>query len=94
MELIKNDEFVADLNKKQLSVVASFEVEYPLAESGFLFETIHGHIASLPIAEGRYLPHDKGNPRRMDKDDFAFLSALGDDVRWVEFAVDKIKVGF
>lgn len=89
----KNDSDVRDLSAASSAMLETIIAKYHLNNSVCLFETLHGHIAKLTSKEGRFIPGTEGQPARVDKNDFEFLSALP-GFRWVEFATDNIKIGF
>lgn len=92
-KLIKNDDHVRDLSPAQEQIITRIFEHYKdvMIEQVVLFETIHGHIAQFTKQGGRFFVRDKGRPGRFDLDDLRVLRDPG--VRWVEFAVDWLKVG-
>ena len=89
MNIIKNDEFVADLSEEQLAKLAKL-IDDSYEDDVFLFETIHGHIAEFKKKEGRYIPGSEDSPARLTMEDFALFQEVG--VRWVEVACGWLKV--
>ena len=65
MKLKLNGDDVKPLNETQIEAVSRFEGQYPLEDSAWVDETIHGHIVTMSIREDRCIPHQAGQPMRL-----------------------------
>lgn len=94
MNIVKNDPSVKPASADQIALIKRVIEEYPLDDTIYLDETIHGHIAQFNFEDGYFIPLQKGTPARLDKDLLKFWSDIADDLRWFEISHGLIKIAF
>ena len=94
MNLIKNDPYVASIDCAKMALIRQVFDKYPIQDKVYLFETIHGHIATLNFKAGRFLPHQENTPARLDNEELQFWIQLAPKLRWFEVGHGIIEIAF
>lgn len=89
MEIKYADPFVTEITKVDISMIEQFKSRFGLSDSKcFIFETVHGHLASMIVQDYNHALHC-----RLSRADMEF--ALGFEcVRHISFENGCLKVGF
>ena len=83
----------AKLTSTSISLLESIVDHFRLETTIRIYETIHGHIATINSRANTYIKTDELKPRRLDPTDMEFLSQL-EAIRWTEATNGSIHIAF
>jgi len=92
MNIINNDTEVKPLPASKYPLVERVFKHYECSNTVHLYETIHGHVAMFHINEGRFIPHHRDSPARLDAESLKFWNDIAPELRWFEIGCGVISI--
>ena len=96
MLIVKNDGDVSDLNEDQLAMLKKVFCHFSprLEDAVYLFETVHGFIASFEVKKELLPAFQEDSAGRFDSDELMLLNDISKECRHFSIGVLSIKIGF